>query len=292
MRTVFNDFYGALGHRVFSSPSADWVEIQRGALLSIPYHRLINPPDEELEDLLGESGALVLRYPTDAANYGFDSTLQFCRCDGYSLEQLRSSVRNQVRKGEKSCSVRRVAVEELAEAGGALNQMTCRRQHRHDPKEDAAYWARLCRAVADTPAAVVWGAFHNDRLAAYLIALETPTTVEFIMHNSDTALLPLCPNNILVYRATRWYLAERTPPLPVCYGLGSLEDTASLEHFKTEMGYLLEPIKQRIYFRRRIAWLINPYSLAVARRLTGWWFPESYFFRKSLGLMQRYLSQH
>ena len=289
---VFADFFSNAGFRVVTSPSSDWVEMQKGFFLSVPYHRLIDPPAEELEALLESTGAIGLRYPTAVENYGFDSNLQFCRTIGYSLENLKRQARQQVKKGALNFTVRELVPETLLCDGLALVKNTCARQHRHDPKEEEEYWHKLCLAAQNTPGAVVLGAFGEKGLAAFLFILETTTAIEFIVQCSDEELLPQGPNNLLTFQATRRYLAERENSLPVCYGLGSLEETPSLDRYKVGMGYELEPIKQRIYIRRNLRWLINPYTLGALKTIAKFGFAKNYRLCKSIGIMNRYLSQH
>lgn len=289
---VFAEFFRNAGFRVLTSPSSDWVEMQKGFFLSVPYHRLINPPAEELEALLESTGAIGLRYPTALENYGFDSNLQFCRTIGYSLENLKRQARQQVKKGALNFTVRELAPETLLSDGLALVRNTCARQHRHDPKEEAEYWRKLCLAAQNTPGAVVLGVFGEKGLAAFLFILETTTAIEFIVQCSDEELLSQGPNNLLTFQATRRYLAERENALPVCYGLGSLEETPSLERYKVGMGYELEPIKQRIYIRRNLRWLINSYTLGTLNTIAKFGFAKNYRVCKSIGIMNRYLSQH
>jgi len=287
----FRDFYRGLGKRVITSPSAYWVEVQPGVLLSIPHHRLIDPPERELDELLQRAGAVALRYPTTMEKHGFDSNMPACRSQDYSIENLPRTVRNRVRKGMENCQVRLVTKEELEKEGVLLNQKTCRRQKRHDPKENLRYWQRLCHAVTETDGAIVWGAFRENRLVAYLIVLETPSAAEFIIQNSDSDFLKFCPNNALLYIATRHYLVERNPALPICYGLGSLEETPTLDRYKVGMGYVLEPIKQRIYIRRSLSWLCNSYTLATLEVIAKGGFGQNYYLRKTIAMIKRYLSQ-
>lgn len=98
---VFAEFFNNAGFRVVTSPSSAWVEMQKGFLISVPYHHLINPCDEELDALIERTGVIGLRYPTALENYGFDSNLQFCRTIGYSLDNLKRQARQQVKKGAR-----------------------------------------------------------------------------------------------------------------------------------------------------------------------------------------------
>ena len=92
--SVFYDFYNHAGFKVYTSASGEWCELQQGMLISIPYHRLINPSQEELDNLLNISGALGVRYPTELENYGFMSKLEVCSNFGYDHKSIEHKFRN------------------------------------------------------------------------------------------------------------------------------------------------------------------------------------------------------
>ncbi len=83
--STFYEFYKNAGFKLYTSSSGEWCELQPGMLISIPYHCLINPKQEELENLLKISGAWGLRFPTGLDNYGFFSNLEVCDDLGYDL---------------------------------------------------------------------------------------------------------------------------------------------------------------------------------------------------------------
>lgn len=288
---VFYNFYKAAGFKVYSSQSTDWCEIQRGMLISIPFHRLVQPTTDELEQVLDSSGAIGLRYPTSNENYGFESNLMFCRSVGYGSQHLQHRARNQVNKGQKYCTIKQVDFLELAEAGLQLNRKTCQRQNRDDPKTRPSYWKRICEAGRETKGAVAFGAYCENRLAAYLIVLETATAAELIVQNSDSDLLSFSPNNVLTFAVTQHYLADSGMALPVCYGLQSLEKTESLDRYKIGMGYQPESIKQRLYFRQGARWLIQPKVLQLTEWIQQKVLKKNYFLRKTCGIMRCYLTQ-
>lgn len=288
----FTEFYRRIGYNIYTSDSCDWCELQTGMLLAMPFHALIHPSQRELDGLLKRSRTLGLRYPTDSVSYGFISTRPMCRTIGYDLGTLSAKARNQVRKGQANFEIAAVPHDILHREGLSLNRQTLVRQGRQDPKADPTLWDRICRACSDSEGVEVWGAFRDRQLAAYLIVVECPDAVEIVIQNSDSEQLKLCPNNALTFHVTQYYLNRSQRPLPVSYGLGSLEATASLDHFKSNMGYTLEPIKQHLYFRPCARWLLGPGTEALLRLLARTVLPQNYAVRKSLGIVTCYRSQH
>jgi len=284
-------YFREIGHRTFTSESSDWVEIQRGMLISIPFYRLITPSEDELTELIARSGVLGVRYPTSIAGFGFASSLIICRKLDYDLMALTSKSRNQVRKGLKNFEIRTVSFHELATEGLCLNRKTFTRQNRNDPKSDKKYWNKICEACYNTQGIIVYGAYHKNSLAAYMIVLETSNAAEIIIQNSDTEHLGLCPNNILTFTVTSHYLSSNGPAIPVCYGLSSLEATPSLDRFKSNMGYDFEPIKQRLVFSRKIKPFLNTTTLSFLNWSQSNLLKKNYFIRKCHALLDRYLAQ-
>lgn len=290
--SVFYEFYSNAGFNVYTSPSGEWCELQHGMLISIPYHRLINPKNEELEHLLKVSGAWGLRFPTEVDNYGFLSKLEVCDYFGYDLQFLKHKFRNRVLKGKQHCEIRPVSIQELRDEGYKLNLSTLKRQDRNDPKANLKYWNKICDGLAKSNGVNIIGAYFQDRLAAYVVILETPSMTEMIIQNSDSELLSYCPNNLLTYYVTRYYLTERNKPVPICYGLGSLEDTSGLERYKVGMGYVMRSIKQRLYFRRELRLFLRPSLLYLGELINKHIIKgRSYKFDKICAMLKRYLEQ-
>lgn len=290
--SVFYEFYKNAGFKVYSSSSGEWCELQPKMLMSIPYHCLINPKQEEMDHLLDISGAWGLRFPTDLENYGFFSKLEVCDHVGYDLQYLKKKFRNRVSKGMKNCEIRPVNIEELRNQGYKLNLLTLKRQNRNDPRANLEYWHKICSSLEEGNGVNILGAYYQEQMAAYVVILETPTMTEMIIQNSDSRLLNYCPNNLLTYHVTRHYLTERSNPVPICYGLGSLEETPDLDRYKIGMGYVMQPIKQRLYFRKKIRAFLRP-SLIYPGNFINKHIVKgrSYKLDKSCAMLKRYLEQ-
>lgn len=290
--SVFYKFYSNAGFKVYSSQSAEWCELQHRMLISIPYHHLINPTNEELDQLLKVSGAWGLRFPTGIDNYGFLSKLEICEHYGYDLQFIQHKFRNRVAKGEQYCEIRPVSIQELKTEGYRLNLCTFERQRRNDPKANIEYWHKICDGLAKTEGVDIIGAYYKDRLASYVVILETSSMIEMIIQNSDTELLTYCPNNLLTYYVTWYYLTKRSNPVPICYGLGSLEETPSLDRYKKGMGYIMHPIKQRLYFRRGVRLFLRPSLLYIGNLINKYIVKgRSYVLDKGCAILKRYLEQ-
>jgi hypothetical protein len=258
-------------------------------LLSFPYYKLVEPGEDEIDDLFHKHKLRAIRYPTPLNAFGFPSTMELNSNREYELSCLHSTARRQTRQGLKHCTVEEIDFDSLAKHGLALNQDTAKRQKRQSLFANADYWSRYCRAAQDTPGFTAWGAMVGKELGSYVIAAVFDGWVNCLQSNSSTALLDKRPSNALLFEVTRHYLRD-VPGLQICYGIGSLEDLPQLDRFKVRMRWELKPIKQRIVFSkniRRIFSLAQEPFLKVMDKA----FPKSYRVRKTSAMIRLYRRQ-
>ena len=283
-------FFERLGHKVIRTQSSWWYDVQPGVLLTLPYYKQITPSENEINELLKKENLRALRYPTTLENFGFLSDITINTHKDYDLPHLHQKARNQTKRGLENCQVRPMDFEELAKDGLALNIDTAARQERKSQFCSQEYWERYCRAAGQTDGMHAWGAYYQGQLASFLIAVEAENNwVEWIVNHSSTHLRDKYANNALAFSAGQFFLNEKKFD-GICYGLGSLEDTTYLDHFKTRMGWELKPIKQRLVFSKKLKLVVSmapKFMLKTAKTL----FPKSYTVRKSSAMIRLYNKQ-
>lgn len=283
------EFFERLGHKIVQTETASWYEVQSGALFSFPYYKLIEPQQSEIDRLLQEHKLKVIRYPTSINNFGFVSTLAVNTNPNYDLSNQHQKARNQTRRGLENCTVEQIGFNYLIENGLLLNKDTAQRQGRESQYADPNYWQKYCQAAQATTGVSAWGAFIGGKLAAFLVAIEVDDWVEWVVNHSATSFRDKYPNNALVLKTAQYFFKEKKYR-GICYGLGSLEVTSDLDHFKNRMGWTLQPIKQRLIFSKKmrlVASLAQEPCLKVLSRL----FPKSYAVRKSVAIFRLYQQQ-
>jgi hypothetical protein len=286
---AMGEFLERLGQRTVRSESAWWHEVQPGVLLSFPYHRLIQPSEDEVDELFGRYRLRVVRYPMPLSSFGFLSTVAINTNRDYDLSCQHQKARNQTRRGMENCVVEEVDPNYLAENALRLNQETARRQGRKSQYADPDYWRKYCKATQATSGVSAWGAFVDGRLAAFLVAIEVDNWAEWVVNHSSTALLKKYPNNALVFRAAQHFFQKKGCE-GICYGLGSLEATPHLDHFKERMGWTLLPIKQRLVLSKKVHYASLPIREPFLK-LLGKIFPRSYKVRKASAMIRLYRKQ-
>jgi hypothetical protein len=283
------EFFERLGHTIVEEQNARWYEVQPRVLFSYPYHTLIEPTEDQLTALMRSRSLRAMRFPTRVDRYGFVSNIAINTNKEYDLPALHQKARNQTRRAMETCKVEQVEFAYLKEHGLQLNQDTELRQGRESHYSDPAYWQRYCDAAAAVKGMTAWGSFVDGRLACFLISIEVDGWAEWVVNHSLTEMRNKYPNNALAFLAAQHFFRERNVE-GICYGLGSLESTPDLDHFKTRMGWRLEPIKQRLVFSGKLrlaSRLASEPALNILARL----FPKSYSVRKTSAMLRHYRNQ-
>lgn len=257
----YRRFLEAVGHRVIASPSGYWFDISRSFYEIIPPLQLVAPDRPEINALFRQHRMIGLKYCAPHDHVGRLSWNYICRDKDYNLKSIHPKMRNKVRQGSRSCTIRPITFEFLHDHGMPLNRDTLKRQGRDDPTfSQPAHWARLCQAGQRTEGASAWGAFVGDQLAAYMITFVTGGYSNILYQMSRTDLLPSHANNALAFLATREMLAS--PGIQgVSYGHASIRELrGGLEEYKVRLGYDKSPMRYVVVFHP----LLNPILLSRA----------------------------
>jgi hypothetical protein len=247
-------FFIGRGLHVVRTASCWWYEEQRhsGLYYSFPTHGVIDPQAAECSELFDLApSALAFRFIAPLESRGHPSFIWVRRPD-YDLNALSSKSRNQTRRGMESCEVRKIPWDELVSVAGAANADTMKR-HGQNGSQSLGFDTELAKC----PAYEAWGAFADGELAAYVVTLTVENRAHILVQRSVTAHLKLRPNNALVFLVVK-ELLSRPGVASVGYGLEPLDVLDSLDHFKSGMGFVKEPVCQRILIAPRLKLLLNP----------------------------------
>jgi hypothetical protein len=281
----YAEFLRALGHRVVHTRSSYWYDAGRFFLLSAPPHRLYDLPEEEIRAALRRAPCFGLRFAAPIEGLGKLSYQIVCDNSVYSLEALSTNVRSKVRRGLKRCEVGPVPFSTLASAGRRAHEDTVMRQGREGVLSGRA-WDRFWTAAAASPGFEGWGAWVDDRLAAFLVSVTFDDGVDFLLTRSCNAELSAYPNNALIFHVSREMLVQRGAP-QITFGLESLEPVGPLDQFKVSMGFHRRPLRQRVVFHPLVSALLRHAAVrTVFRHWTQRWGTKVGFWRKAAGLLR------
>jgi hypothetical protein len=262
---IFSEWLRRQGQIVIRSESSYWHSEGLGVYQAFPYHWRIEPPGKELAELFSARGAAVLRYSLPAASsHGCPSYAIVFEGKSYEIENL-GTTRRHVRKGLRECSVEPIPLPRLAEEGWEVRCGSLDRQGRRlHATRDA--WRARCLSAADLPGFQAWGARVQGKLAGYIMTFQMGDCFCIIDHQSLSQYLSLKVNNALTFVVSQQGLA-----LPgvatLFYGLESLDAPARVAEFKFHMGYVAQPIRQRVAFAPRFSPLVNGFTHFMCKAL-------------------------
>ncbi len=258
-------FFASRGHRVVQTASCWWYNEyrQERMLQSFPLHRRVSPGADEVDEMFSNfPKALGFRFISSEDSPGQKSFIWACRRP-YELNSLTANNRSHVRRGLKRCQVRSLSFTELEQLGREAHDDTLKR---HDVKVSSTLGfddtLQNCRAYE------AWGAFVEGHLAAYMITLWVEDWVHILLNRSVSSYLKFYPNNAMIFSVVSELLA-RPGVSAVSYGLEPLNGLESLEHFKLGMGFVKEPVRQRIVVARWLKPLLNTVTCRTVEALAS-----------------------
>jgi hypothetical protein len=271
----YMEFMKAIGHRIISSSSGYWLDVNKSFFECIPPFQVISPSQSEVTALFRQHYLIGLKYCAPPDHNGKPSWIYTCENKEYDLKAVHPKMRNKIRQGMRNCTVRPIGFDYLYDHGMALNQDTLKRQNRQDAMfSEMNRWARLCQAGKEAEGAGVWGAFVKDQLAAYMITFRINEYANILHQMSKTELLGSHANNVLGFVATREMLAS--PGIKtVSYGQASIRRLPGLEEYKVRLGYKKESMRYVVVIHP----LLEPIIL-------------SEFGKKILSKLKRYRPEH
>jgi hypothetical protein len=284
---IFAEWLRRQGHRVLQTPSSYWYDQGPRVFQAFPYHRLITPSREELEQFLVRSRAIGLRYsaPVDSAE-GMISYHTVYEGASYTLTDIPIKPRYRVRTALKHFRIEPISLERMAEEGWQVRLETLQRQGR-ERDEDARWWRRLCETAAGLDGFETWGAHAGDTLAATLLAFTCEGCCAILYHQSRSEFLTRGVNNALTYVFTQTALA-RDEVRSMFYGVHSLDAPPSVDEYKFSMAYAPKPVRQRVVFHPALRPVFNRGTHA-ALRSTLRFLPRSAFLARAEGMLRFYV---
>lgn len=276
-----------LGHRIIPSPSAHWYDAAPGIFWAFPYCRVISPSEKELRSVFRKGRAIALRYSAPlSSSVGKVSYHVVCSNPLYGLEHVSRQTRQNIRKGIEYSTIEPISFTRLANEGWTLRAETLVRQGRIKA-ESEAWWKKLCLSAERLPGFEAWGAIHDGKLVAALIVFLAGDSYLMLYQQSLTAHLKFGVNNALGFFFTRNALAK--PGVKrLFYGLESLDAPEKVDEFKFRMGYVAEPVRQRVLFHPVLKSLVRPITLSTLRFLNTRVFRNPKLL-KAEGMMKFYL---
>lgn len=284
---VYAEFLSRQGYHIVKTESCYWYDAHPAFYFYFPYHKLINPNDDELKRVFWGSRCTGMRFFTPMDCIGKSSYMLVCSDKNYDLTSVDAkTARRQTRRGLENFEIKQFGLDELAKLGHVLYSDTLIRQGRNPLIWTERKWKEYCKATEGLDGFEAWGAFSHGKLSSFMMGFQMEDHFTILHQCSATEYLRGYPNNALVFSVTRLKLAL-SEVNTVSYGPESLDAPESLDTFKLRMGYQQRPMKQRIIFNP----LIGPFVgglLHKSVRLAVMANPQSDTLRKIEGIIRFY----
>ncbi|MDD4340695.1 MAG: hypothetical protein PHO14_00515 [Kiritimatiellae bacterium] len=241
-----------LGHRIYEHAGWYWEETYpfycKSAYVFKPIDRgAAQPP--WLRSRLGYDHQV--HRPEDGNQWRATMVMEREALDDYSLQELPSKKRNQVRRGLDHCAVRPIA--DINQSVERMREISVAQVRRQEQGAGAPYpaanlvrgaeeWRQRVRREFALPGRDWWGAFVGDELAAYARTYWVEGDLIFQQTKIDLAFSKSCPMDALYF--TILTDASQTPECQRVINGRPMHE--SLNHFKSE--YLFRAVHYPYYY--------------------------------------------
>jgi hypothetical protein len=287
---LYAEFLRLLGFKVVKTRSCYWyTRASRFFFQNIPFHRGIEPTEEELQYFFEQSGAFAARYLTAGEVRDNDKSIWICEDSNYDLSCLHKNARRGVRRGLDRCTIKQVEFSWLEKPAFPLIQDTLKRQNRLETAVSPEEWRTFCTSAARFDDVQAWAAFAKNELASFILVSIIEDHAYILENYSATRFLsPYYPNNALTYAVTCEMLQNRCLS-GINHGLEPFEDLNTLSEFKKKMGYRRKNLVQRLAVKPLYRKMLNRLMVRTFIRLTIR--SRSDYGRKLNGFMRLYWNQ-
>lgn len=286
---VLVNWFSRQGYPIVRSESTYWCALGPRVYQAIPFHRTVEPGDDEIRKMLVRHAGIAVRFASSIGGAkGAPSYHVVCDNRDYDIAFLGRQSQQNIHKGLKHCECRRISFETLAGEGWALHHDTLVRQCRRDFMS-VSDWRRMCAEAGKLPGFEAWGALVHGELAAAILLVKLGDWIVLLNQNSHSRFLPERVNHALVYSLTKEMMA-RTEIHAVFYTQQSLDAQPDVDEFKLRMGYTMVPVNQRVVFHPLLAPLVNLHAYRLLQRMHAIC-PKSPLLGKATGIVRLYLDR-
>ncbi len=260
-----------LGHRVHERPDIDWVEVGALSLSAVPSTSVIDPPDAEIDRLLGASGRIAATFVSAAR--GVPATAWWVRDPEYGPESTQRQFRQNLRRAEDRVGVRSLSWEEFRTLGLSVHRdALAARGDQGAPTLKTAGWESLCEAAEATAGMEATGCFVDATLAGYIVSWTSGGLCEGLLADIAPRFADLRPAHHL-YHGFAAGMIRRPGVQGVTVGRTSIPARSSLDAFKRHAGFRPEAIRLAAVLHPRFRWWLSSAilrgALHTADRLVG-----------------------
>ena len=247
-------FNRELGHKIIVTDSCAWIYYGTEYVHSFPQLDNVHPNHNDFSQVFQQNVNLLL-FKTDT---GFFNTQEYIFSgDSYDLALFDSKIRNQIRKGMKSCIVRDADFDTLSKRGLEINVSTLVRHKRSvEYLDNKDRWETYISKFLNRRDVYVKGAYVDDNLIGYIIFLQVKGKYIILHPFMDHSFSSLNPMNAILFTFINETISKEGS-IEVSYGLASYTEKSGLDKFKRGMLFTSRPATRIVVMRPPLMWLLN-----------------------------------
>lgn len=261
-------------------------------MVRVPRFSTVSPGRSEVSSVLWNARATAVSYllePRDGRTA--NAWLYVCSDQSYALEKLPHAMRKNVRRGMQELRLSWMLLDEVLAHGAPAFCDTRGRNGLTDGTLENFH--QRFGSWGSVPGHVFVGAWHGDRLAAFLSIMEVDDWAEIEGTFAVNDLRHTRPNDLLYFAVLQFYLARRRCRT-VSAGTSSVQlegNAEGLHTFKEKAGFEAYPVNRVVVLHPLLRPLANRFTLLgleAALRLK----PGDRRLRKASGLLAGLLGQY
>ena len=223
----------------------DWYFYHGALMPRVSPHRNVSLSKEDARGLLKKSGALFLRYTDDWDRNEESEFWYIVKDDFKGMDEVSSNTRNQIRKGQKYCTIKKVTCQEVAANGYETYKNAFDSYNTHlKPMSQKIFYDNTMNASNYEFFAVYQK--ESGKMIAYSSNIIDADVCSYTTIKLHPKYLKLYPSYILFYEMNKYYLKDK--------GVKYVHDGArSVSHDTNIHAFLLQKFKfRKVYCRLHV----------------------------------------
>jgi hypothetical protein len=239
------------GIPLFKGGGIYW-RLYKGALVPAPVTPcFVKLSYDESKELLRKSGAYLLRYSSDPCEQ--NTQWWYIVCDSYDLKNLTSKMRNQIKRGNKLCTIKQIDVEWLANHGYECYFSAFSRYKNARPVSMKEFRNNIL-ATAEGPFEY-WGVFVDSRLVGYCQCIIECDQVATNVIKFDPAFLKYYSSYAFIDAICNHYVVDRN--ISISNGTRSILHDTNMQDFLLKFGFKKQFCRLNVMYRPSLKFAIQ-----------------------------------
>lgn len=232
-----------LGLKILDTETTSWFVTNNNLAISTPSLENSYPNKKDFKCLYKNNIKMAI-FMTKS-NYNNSCEYIYYGKD-YSFDMFNGKVRNQIRKGLKSCVIKKPSIHDLRAQGLKINREILSKHERDvNYLTDAELWNNYCTQMLEEKEVHTYGSYINETLIGYVFFIKVNEKYYIYHPYTSREYSKEAPMNALLFTAINNFIRS-DGYVTVSYGLTSFFEKQGLDHFKKGMLFIEQPVTRLI----------------------------------------------